>query len=498
MATQHIWPWIQAVLRERENPNLENLKGLYREAGNTVSRKDHLPHGPWVGYGVWNYPRFLQRFNALAGVELTYCSQCYTFMHLADAAETINGDMVCPECFDNEYGRCDDCGAVDNNGNLMTIQDDQTKACYRCVDNLMYCQWCNRYYRRGNEEAHTHPDLVEAARLEQAERQRRIEERRAEQQRVEAERQAQANKAINGTCCSSSYPEFEFPFKDGMLAQNTRVKVELVADQIDQQGLNEISKLIRTSFLNDTNPVVRQQYYNATYKVFDLEPTWVTKEGKFPKRLAKTLSRSYGYKMPENVLTQVGNIAQQRIAACSTFYVELTRDLDQKREVFMNANSCWWSTQAISRCVFKTHGGIGLRTYANAEISADNPIGRTWIWPMKVVDGKLQHTHDSTTGTYLVFNPYGSVQGFVAPRIVAAMVGKTYKKITYRGTPMYMDAGSAYLIADQELCDTIRDMSETLPAHAELPPLEPKVTVKVRKPRAPRKKVEVPAVEAAA
>jgi hypothetical protein len=115
---------------------------------------------------------------------------------------------------------------------------------------------------------------------------------------------------------------------------------------------------------------------------------------------------------------------------------------------FYHDDSCWWQGYSESRCALKTNGGFGLRTFDRH----GDVTGRAWVMPLKLsASGHLEPTFNTETpDAFTVFNGYGDLAGYTAPRIVGHMAGWTYRKIGFDASPMYVNAGG-YLVAPEEV-----------------------------------------------
>jgi hypothetical protein len=74
-----------------------------------------------------------------------------------------------------------------------------------------------------------------------------------------------------------------------------------------------------------------------------------------------------------------------------------------------------------------------------------------------------------TPDAFVVFNGYGDLSGYTAPRIVAHMAGMTYRKVGFDCDPMYINAGG-YIVAPEEIAKKYTDgsLSLSVQQHARL------------------------------
>ena len=78
--------------------------------------------------------------------ELVQCDCCGASHDPSELTETANGDLVCHECIEREYGQCDDCGKWFPRDEL-TKTGNWAHVCESCLDDsYFYCEDCGTYY----------------------------------------------------------------------------------------------------------------------------------------------------------------------------------------------------------------------------------------------------------------------------------------------------------------------------------------------------------------
>jgi hypothetical protein len=237
-------------------------------------------------------------------------------------------------------------------------------------------------------------------------------------------------------CCDSAQKSFTVR-NDGEddLPNDTRAEVTLPAGLISEQGIREIRHYLINEGFADL----------AHYGVPDLGNEWQTATGNFPKRLSRLAYQRYQQKVTPQVMSHVGTIARNHSTAVSVS-IEFTRQLNLPASAFYHEDSCWWSCYSESRCVFKTNGGFGIRSFRDTgEVS-----GRAWVLPLKKVNGNLMPTYDTHAEMFVVFNGYGALSGYAPARMLAHMTGMTYRKCDFGADPMYVNSGG-YLVAPEHL-----------------------------------------------
>jgi hypothetical protein len=357
--------------------------------------------------------RVRQAVADLDSVNVVWCESCDEPVKL-DEAEAVNGDYyACSSCYEEHYRSCDDCGrTVYYEDMIGTLSEEYV--CQRCCDrNYSFCEECDGYYHSSYSDEHDH----------------------------------------NGGCdCESPAQTFAMR-NDGepVVNQDERVTIALPAGVISEEGIHSIVRLVREHYYaldaDSEDYESRSRWWNLSHEVYSMDARWQTKEGNFTKRLSKLAHKSQGLKVPPAMLSAVGCIARDNSHG-SELELEFTRNLNLSAADFYHEDSCWWQSYSESRCALKTNGGIGMRTF-----QGDGVTGRAWVMPLRAdEDGGLEATFDSLTpDAFMVFNGYGDLSGYTPARIVAHMAGLTYRKIEFGCSPMYVNGGSGYLVASEEI-----------------------------------------------
>jgi hypothetical protein len=90
----------------------------------------------------------------------------------------------------------------------------------------------------------------------------------------------------------------------------------------------------------------------------------------------------------------------------------------------------------------------------------------------KNADGELVPTFDTMSpDAFVAFNGYGDLNGYTGARVMAAMAGWTYARISFECSPMYVNAGG-YLIAPEEIVQTCKSLDLSVRQHANLNEME--------------------------
>ena len=356
--------------------------------------------------------------------EVSFCGDCGRPEWDDELTGTGTGQNICESCRDSRWSSCDSCEELYPAGSMTNTLNDCV-ICDACLnDHYSWCDNCDGYYH-DNDDEHNHDNDDE------------------------------------DDYCGCEPPQPEFTIRnDGCepLAQDTRVTVTLPAGTISAVGLDAIRQLLVTESISGGH------YDGCTDLACDLESLgseWQTKAGNFAKRLSRHAYQRYQIKLTPDVLSSVGTIARDHSNAVSV-QIEVTRDLNQSAGYFYHEDSCWWGSYGSSRCAFKTNGGFGLRSFDGD--SQHSISGRAWVMPLRrngvsPSSHTLIPTFDTVTpDAFVVFNGYGDLSGYAAPRILAHMAGWTYRKIGFECSPMYVNAGG-YLVAPEDIAEKYTDGS---------------------------------------
>lgn len=264
--------------------------------------------------------------------------------------------------------------------------------------------------------------------------------------------------------CESPQPDFTIR-NDGEppLASGTRARITLPADEISPAGLREIRYYLVNKYRESRTAVA--MYHLAHSFEEALGAKWQTRQGNYTKRLSRHAYEAHSLKLTPEIMSQVGCIARDHSATAVSLDIEVTRNLNKPSRDFYNSGSCWWGGMSDSRCALKTNGGFALRSFKGDSVS-----GRAWVMPLRRAGEGFEPVLDTMTpDAFIVFNGYGALEGYTAARIMAAMAGWTYKKISdFRCDPMYVNSGG-YLVAPEQIVqDAGTSLRLTVPKHANL------------------------------
>lgn len=423
----------------QNTPKRPRRKKFHRLDLDTLWREFQWAHG----YGAFNHPAFAEHLRNLTTEperveeELVFCNDCSTPVHNDPESddETVvavqGGDVyVCTRSCIAYYSACTNC---DEQRRGMVSDIHGALICDGCrEDSWSHCEECDAYYPDNEIDNHRH-----------------------------------------GKCdCEPKGKTFSIRNDgDELLANDTRVTVTLPAGVISEEGMYAIGNYLRTlhpyyspydAAYDETRDKERIDYWALSQRLEELGELWQTKQGNFTKRLSRFAYKEYGIKLPPAVVSQVGCIARDHSTSIN-FDIEVTRELNLPASAFAHEESCWWQSYSASRCLLKTNGGFGLRTFnENGYVQ-----GRAWVMPLRQEEvgqrKRLTPTFDTREpDAFMVFNGYGDLSGYAPARLLSHMAGMTYRKVSFECDPMYVNNEAGYLVAREEIAERYTDGSVNL------------------------------------
>ena len=364
------------------------------------SRRPGVPAGLIDLDGSWDesdldtdeFSEWVSSFT-LSGEEVYWCEDCGD--PIFDTFSAEGGErQVCRSCLDDDYTTCDDCD--ESYRDTTSVEDGDREVCESCLGRYETCDDCDCYYG----EEHDHRDC----------------------------------------CCEPPKQEFFLRIKDGSISQDERLTVTL-PEGITSTGFYQIRDLVYSHVRSLEAPPTGWRRAVEKIRGETIGAEWVTDKGTLPKRISRFLHREAGISLPATVLAEIGNVAK-RDARSGEFHVEVTRDLNLDASEFAHGGSCWWTEYAVSRCILKTNGGFGLRSFG----SDGWATGRSWVMPMKrQLSGPILTPTFNTDDpdAYVVFNNYGDLDEGLGPVVFAHMLGWVPRRIDFSVDDMWVNHDDA-------------------------------------------------------
>lgn len=353
---------------------------------------------------------------------IRFCAICNTPGLVESGTALMRGEWVCASDVLNCYP-CFHCGQL---AAVTTHMHNNSRVCDPCRDeHWFFCEECDDWAQNENMGQHGHGGDGE-----------------------------------DSDCgCQVYATTFSIKNGDGILDNDTPTKITLPGGLISDEGTGAISdylRLMACSYNEDGEP-----YLDTSSRIWndlaELGSRWQTRDGNYTKRLSRLAYKKHKMKIPPTVLSRVGDIARDHSKPID-FEVAVTRELNMSPTDFWHRDSCWWQSYSSSRCALKSNGGFAIRTFSDDRYQ---PVsGRSWVMPLKFDrTGRPQFKPTFETfepDAFVVFNGYGALEGYAAARILAHMVGLTYRRISFSCSPMYVNSGG-YLVSSEEIAHPYTD-----------------------------------------
>jgi len=371
-------------------------------------------------------------------VETVECAECLE--QVEETAEVKSGSEVCEDCRDAHYTFCEDCNEYTPDGDVRYVDRGSYQVCDDCIDNYTACYRCEEYVPDADTYLVYSDDLVCNSCLDWYHWCDYCD------MRVDSDDDEHYHDGDDSTdCCESPYQSQTFTMPNGA-ANDERFGVTMPDGIISEAGMAEIRMMIFDALRDNYD--LRYQVSSAVYSVGN---EYVSKDGKYTKRIAKWLHQNYKAKVSDDLLSKIGQTAQ-KASVGGTLNVEFTRQLNLSAYEFYHEGSCWWSEYSYSRCTLKSNGGVGMRTFDED----GNVSGRAWIFPLRKDEesGRLVPTFDTATAdAMVVFNGYGELAENAQARALAGIVeGWVSKRVSFDPGNMYVNAGG-FLVGPAEIVE---------------------------------------------
>lgn len=411
--------WLR-MLRRKDEPSSDDARYL-----RTWRRRSSL-----------STPDFIRLFNLLmddGALGVTTCHHCAELI-FPEREHIVNDgtEVVCASCF-QYYFECDSCQTMVHRNAGVTVHE-YGRVCRSCIDDdrlgASACDRCGEWYMRDNLIWDDNAEVY------------------------------YCHEHAPASQCEPQYVTFEFPALNSPQKSITNDEILAITvgqGEVSSQGMMEIRQYIQRKTAHKTTRAHGIDVPELT-DGDQFDNVWQNKEGNVTKRIAKHLLVERSFKLSEEVMSEIGNLAKQHAGAPGTHYISITRDLNQSAEMFVHDGSCWWGSESHSRCELKAWYGFGVRTWSTPD-QYGHPVSRAWLMPLNVSESgiagakpRFTDTHVLPADAYVLFNAYGAIEQMPYARIIASMVGKSYRRVCFEAGDMYINA-NGILIAEQSICD---------------------------------------------
>lgn len=360
------------------------------------------------------------------GIAFAACHDCGVTRFAEELTEIgdCSGESVCARCLSRSYFNCQDCDNYASTydrvriSNLGHICED----CWNNSSSYHRCEGCGYNYHDDDGAYRDDNWYCESCTPDEP----------------------------TGSGCASRNLTFTFPAL--CTPQRSVQNDEIIPVTI---GIGEVSGDGLQSVVN----AIYRESGNVLHlpEIRNMDATWQSKEGNFPKRLAKLIA-GHNIKLSDSLMAECGNIAKAHVSKIATSFISLTRNLDMDPSAYENEGSCWWGEFSYSRCELKAWNGYAVRTWTSPTADQNGrPESRAWLLPVEIDEhGRVITKPTLAPNAYLLFNAYGELEMLPFARIIAGMTGKSYKKIGFE-MHAYINSG-AVLIAEQSICDKLNSI----------------------------------------
>lgn len=412
-------------------------------------------------------------------------SGCGLVSH-TDEMLTIDNVRYCDCCREwLSYETCTLCGEATFSTTPIGGYYSETLACNYCRDNdTSFCERCDMRYL-DTDDSHEHPEMCDD----------------------ECESPLTSFSIALGSAVSEASDT-------SRLHANEQVSVTITSDEaISPTGQNLIySAIVEWGCYSNPAPweAASGDFWSTIYRAYnDTEHVWKNNSGTYSRRLRSAIYKAIKaelthrgdtehkpFTLPEDLLARIGSIGYEHSRPLD-LRVAITRDLNGSAYDFAHGDSCWWGSYSYSRCVLKSNAGFGLRSFSapgettmcacgcGSEVEATNSevTGRTWVMPMRIEEERsagfgcawLVPTFDDDPDAYVVFNGYRALSERTGARVMSALTGLDFVGTDFNvdDDTMYVNGGSAYVVARDEVLAQINDGSlqvgNRFDRHADLP-----------------------------
>ena len=178
----------------------------------------------------------------------------------------------------------------------------------------------------------------------------------------------------------SEFIDVEPPLKWADIKLDTPYRVSMPSKSLTGEGMMEVRNYLREQDFRD------RVTGNRISIPVDMSPEWVVtnkdgdagRVGTMPKRISKHLHKEHGIKTTPEFMTEVGNIARKHTVDEDVFVFDITQSLDWNPGDFGDSGSCWWESEDHARQGMIAAGQYALRLFRPTLHKTET--GRTRAW----------------------------------------------------------------------------------------------------------------------
>lgn len=222
---------------------------------------------------------------------------------------------------------------------------------------------------------------------------------------------------------------FDFPASDVLIEPRKIYEVQIdTPAQLNPEGQAEVIDCLWSA--HGFTP----EFYSSWSWLWEYTDREVGLAGTLPKRIFQYYWKSYGIKLEDAIVSQLGNLAKRNTISKSVAYVDVTDQFDWGERDFGQVSplsggaSCYWGGRKKAKNWLESNGGLAIRFWSTRKVfdydyrveqddRTWHGYGRAWMW-----------RHDSHT---TLFNVYGfDGRNQEAAAIAASLLKTNYNRIS--------------------------------------------------------------------
>lgn len=184
-----------------------------------------------------------------------------------------------------------------------------------------------------------------------------------------------------------------------------KFEVSVPDGELSDEGLQEILELVGNSIRTQPDQIMKDlpEDWSWAWKV-----AHGTYAGTLSKRLQSFVFKKYTDKLSDQVVTAIGNLANQHTLNGRDFIFDFDNTLDWHAGDYGDKGSCFWGEKVYVLPTFRHFGGFAMRIYLKQERTEEyKGVGRALIYPYLKVGHGYQPQRWTEPDALLVFNGYG-------------------------------------------------------------------------------------------
>lgn len=175
-----------------------------------------------------------------------------------------------------------------------------------------------------------------------------------------------------------------------------------------------------------------------------VEWVWMNKNGTLPKRIARQLFKRRGCKLPDAIISEIGNITRRHTESAAAYTIDFTKTFDWDAGAFGETESCFWKLKHRAKDILVANGCMAVRIYH------PDGAGKARAWLSSVPEGLV------------CWNGYGMEDSptLAIARVLSTYLNTTYKKVALRNNGerrglVFINGGHGYLVGDGAVLNAV-------------------------------------------